>query len=94
MMALEAAYCKLDAANAEYSKLSREEKQKAQDRDDNPAPEGQKKTKDPKDKTNNLAPDITAATIALEAAKKACEEANKKVEEAKQVVATAAAKPF
>ena len=29
MMALEAAYCKLDAAKAEYNKLSREAKQKA-----------------------------------------------------------------
>ncbi len=40
MMVLEAAYYKLDAAKAEYNKLSRKAKQKAQDRDDNPAPEG------------------------------------------------------
>ena len=60
MMALEAAYCKLDAAKTEYTKLSRETKQKAQDRDENPAPESQKKTKDPKDKTDNSAPDVTA----------------------------------
>jgi hypothetical protein len=79
MMALEAAYCKLDAAKAEYTKLSKEAKQKARDRDENPAPESQKKTNDPKDKTNNLAPDVTADTIALEAAKKAREEAIKKV---------------
>ena len=94
MMALEAAYCKLDAAKAEYTKLSRKAKQKARDRDDNPAPEGQKKMADSKDKTDNSAPDITADTIALEAAKKARKEANKKVEEVKQVDATAGAKPF
>ena len=42
MMALEAAYCKLDVAKAEYSKLAKEAKQKAKDvrdRDENPAPE-------------------------------------------------------
>ena len=42
MMALEAAYCKLYAAKAEYSKLTKEAKQKAKDvrdRDENPAPE-------------------------------------------------------
>ena len=37
MMALEAAYCKLDAANAEYTKLYKEAKQKARDKDENPA---------------------------------------------------------
>ena len=50
--------------------------------------------KDPRDKTNNSAPDVTADAIALGAAKKACKEAQKKVEEAAQVVATAGAKPF
>ncbi len=49
---------------------------------------------DPKDKTNNSAPDVTAETTALETAKKACKEAVKKVEEARHVVATAGAKPF
>ena len=39
MMALEAAYCKLDAAKAEYSKLSKETTQKARDREENRAPE-------------------------------------------------------
>jgi hypothetical protein len=94
MMVLEAAYCKLDAAKAEYTKLSKEAKQNAQDMGENPAPESQKKMKDPKDKTDNSAPDITAVATALEAAKKACEEAVKKVEEAKHVVAMAGAKPL
>ena len=65
MMVLEAAYCKLDAAKAEYNELSREAKQRARDRDENSAPESQKKTKDPKDKTDNSAPDVTADRIAL-----------------------------
>ena len=94
MMVLEAAYCKLDAAKAEYTKLSREAKQKTRDRDENPAPESQKKMKDPKEKTDNSAPDVTADAIALEAAKKACKEVVKKVEGAKHIVATAGAKPF
>ena len=75
MMALEAAYCKLDAAKAEYTKLSKEAKQKARDKDENPAPESRKKAKDPKDKTDNSAPDVIADATTLEAAKKACEEA-------------------
>ena len=48
MMALEAVYCKLDAAKVEYSKLLKEAKQKARDRDEKPAPEIQKKAKDPR----------------------------------------------
>ncbi len=54
--------------------MTKETKQKAKDireRDENPAPEGQKNTTDPKDKTNSSAPDITADATALEAAKKA-----------------------
>ena len=94
MMALEAAYCKLDAAKAEYTKLYKEAKQKARDKDENPATDSRKKAKDPRDKTDNSAPDVTAETIALGAAKKAREEAQKKVEEAAQVVAAAGAKPF
>ena len=82
MMALEAAYCKLDAAKAEYTKLYKEAKQKARDKDENPATDSRKKAKDPRDKTDNSAPDVTADTIALGAAKKAREEAQKKVEEA------------
>ncbi len=93
MMALEAAYCNLDVAKAEYAE-AKQKAREAQEKDENLAPEGQKKTKDPKDKTDNSAPDITAETIALVAAKKAREEAQKKVEEAAQVVATAGAKPF
>ncbi len=76
LMALEAAYCNLDAAKAEYA----EAKQKAQEgreRDENPAPESRKKAKDPKDKTNNSAPDVTANTAGLDTAKKACEDAVK-----------------
>ena len=35
MMALEVAYCKRDAAKAEHSKLSKEAKQKARNKDEN-----------------------------------------------------------
>ena len=94
MMALEAAYCKLDAAKAEYTKLSREAKQKAQDRDENPAPESQKKVKDQRDKTNNSGPDDIADAAVLEAAKKAYNDMAKKVKEVMLVVLTAGAKPF
>ena len=45
MVALEAAHCKLDAAKVEYSKLSREAKQKASNRDENPIPESQTRQK-------------------------------------------------
>ena len=79
MMVLEAAYCKLDVAKAEYSKLSKEAKQKARDKDENPTLESRKKAKDPRDKTNNSAPDVTAETIALGAAKKAREEARRRL---------------
>ena len=68
MMALQAAYCKLDAAKAEYSKLAKEAKQKAKDvrdRDQNPSPESQKKAREPKDKTNMSAPDIIANAAAF-----------------------------
>ena len=71
-MALEAAYCNLDATKVEYA----EAKQKAREvreRDENLAPESQKKAKDPEDKTDNLASDVTTNAAALEAAKKACE---------------------
>ncbi len=97
MMALEAAYCKLDAAKAKYSKLAKEAKQKAKDvrdRDETPAPEGQKKAKELKDKTDNSASDIIANAAALDAAKKACNNAAKKVEEAKLAVATSGARLF
>ena len=94
MMALEAADCKRDGAKAEYSKLLREAKQKTRDRDDNPAPDSQKKANDPRDKTNNSAPGVTANAAALEAAKKACDDVAKKVEEAKLAVTMAGAKPF
>ncbi len=50
--------------------------------------------KDPKDKTDNSAPDVTADAIALEAAKKAHNDVVKKLEEAKFAVATAGAKLF
>ena len=85
---------KLDAAKREYSKLTKEAKQKARDRDENPAPQNQKKAKDPKDKTDNLAPDVITDAAALDAAKKACNDAAKKVEEAKLVVAMDGAKLF
>ncbi len=94
MMVLEAAYCKLDAAKAEYSKLTKEAKQKPRDRDENPAHESQKKAKDPRDKTDNSAPDVIADAAALDAAKKACNGMAKKVKEAKLAVAMAGAKPF
>ena len=74
--------------------MYKEAKQKARDKDENPASDSQKKAKDPKDKTDNSAPDVTAETIVLGAAKKVCKEAIKKVEEAKQVVAAAGTKPF
>ena len=51
LMALEAAYDELDAAKAEYAKLAKDAKQKAKDNrdmDENPAPEGRKKAKEPK----------------------------------------------
>ena len=51
MMALEAAYCKLDAAKAEYTKLSRNPKQKvkeSKEKEETPAPESRKKAKEPK----------------------------------------------
>ena len=58
MMALEAAYHKLDAAKAEYAKLAKSAKQKAKDskdKEETSAPEGKKKTKEPKEqKTGNL----------------------------------------
>ena len=74
--------------------MSREAKQKARDRDENPAPESQKKAKDPRDKTDNSAPDVIADVAALDAAKKAHNDVAKKVEEANFAVATAGAKPF
>ena len=64
------------------------------DRDDNLAPEGQKKAKEPKDKINNLASDVITNAAALDAAKKAHDDAAKKVKEAKHTVAMAGAKPF
>ena len=64
------------------------------DRDENPAPECQKKAKEPKDKTDNLACDVITHAAALYAAKKAPGDAAKKVEEAKLAVAMAGAKPF
>ena len=46
MMALEAAYCELDASKAEYAKLAKSAKQKAKDlkeKEDTLAPESKKK---------------------------------------------------
>ena len=97
MMVLEAAYCKLDAAKTEYSKLTKETKQKAKDvrdRDENMSPESQKKAREPKNKTNNSAPDIIADAAVLDAAKKARDDVAKKVKEAKLAVAMAVTKPF
>ncbi len=94
MIALEAAYCKLDAAKAEYAKLAGNSKHKAKEskeKEETAAPVSRKKTKELKEQADILAPDIIADTSTLAAA---CKEAIKKVEEAKLVVTMAGAKPF
>ena len=96
-MALEAAYRELDAAKAEYAKLTKNAKQKAKEakeKEETPAPEGKKKAKELKEQAHILAPDIITNTPTLAAAKKACKDAAKKVKEAKLPVTTAGAKPF
>ncbi len=96
-MVLEAAYCELDAAKAEYAKLAKSAKQKAKDLKDKEEtldPESKKKAKEPKKQADILAPDIITDTPTLATAKKACKEAAKKVEEAKLAVTMAGANLF
>ena len=96
-MVLEAAYCKLDAAKAEYAKLAKNTKQKAKEakeKEETLDPGGKKKAREPKEQADILAPDIIANTPTLATAKKACEEAAKKVKEAKLAVTMTGAKPF
>ena len=93
MMALEAAYCKLDAAKADYAKQAKNAKE-AKEKEETPAPEAKKKAKEPKDKTNDSASDIIANAAAVDAAKKARDNASKKVKEVKLAVVMAGAKPF
>ena len=53
MMVLEAAYCKLDDAKAEYAKLAKNAKQKAKEakeKEETPAPEGKRKEKEPRNR--------------------------------------------
>ena len=64
MMALEAAYCKLDATKTEYAQLAKTTKKKA---------------KDQKEKGANPDPDINATSSPLAAAKTACKEASIKL---------------
>ena len=59
-----------------------------------PFPEGQKKAREPKDKTDKLVSDVITNAAALEAVKKACNDAAKKVKEVKLDVAMPGAKPF
>ena len=50
MMVLEAAYCELNAAKAEYAKLAKSAKQKTKDlkeKEETPAPESKKKAREP-----------------------------------------------
>ena len=97
MMALEAAYCKLDAAKAKYAKLAKNAKQKAKDskeKEETPAPESMKKAREPKEQADISTPDIIANTPTLATAKKSCKEATKKVKEVKRAVTAAGAKPF
>ena len=78
-MALEATYCKLDAAGTEGSQLAKGMKKKA---------------KEKKKKGVSSDPDITARSSSLSAAKTACKEAAAKVKEAKLAVTTTRAKVF
>ena len=97
MMVLEAAYCKLDAAKAEYAKLAKNTKQKAKDlkeKEETPAQKGKKNARESKEQAYILAPGGISNKPTLAAAKKAHKEAAKKVEEAKLAVAMAGAKPF
>ena len=97
MMVLEAAYCKLDAAKAEYSKLSRRPSRRLKTSETGMRTrllKAKRRQRTERDKTNNLAADIITDAAALDAAKKACDDAAKKVKEAKLAVATAGAKPF
>ena len=76
MMALEAAYRRLNATKAEYAKLMKSAKQKAKDskdKEETPAPESKKKAKELKEQADVWAPDIIANTPTLSAAKKAHE---------------------
>ena len=96
-MVLEVAYCELDAAKMEYTKLARTTKKKTKERkenDENPAPGVQKKVKEPKEKGENPAPEVNINTSTLATAKKAHEEAAKKVKEVKLAVSMAGAMPF
>ena len=69
--------------------LANEAKLKAKDirdRDENPAPESQKKVKEPNDKTDNSASDVIANAAALDVAKKACNDAAKNVKDVKLIL--------
>ena len=92
-MALETAYCKLDAAKVEYINTKQKVKD-SKEKEETPAPERRKKAKEPMEQADVSAPDVIADASTLASAKKTCEEAVKKVKEAKLAAATTGVKPF
>ena len=77
MMALEAAYCKLDATKGEYANAKQKVKN-SKKKEETPAPESRKKAKEPQEQADAQAPDIIADASTLAADKKVHKEPSRR----------------